>query len=200
MNANSVSGRSLSKPEAINQSCSTVCSLCGGIGEEGHPRSKITNWRHSERFSSYIYLHYPDPELLRSSYERHGCQTCRLILSCIQHESTGMVVPTAVQAQDDRDRLASFDIEQDTNDAARILKSAEVSLESDGLGDGLKVQGCSTGRVVLWIAILLPHREDGGPRADFRMRLKVKDVGIHIFDQNSVATRVSAMQMMCSPG
>lgn len=193
MNTNTIATPSASKPEAINQSCPTVCSICEGIGKEGHTRSKTVDTLHSDPFPTwYIYLHLPGPEFIRSSYERYGCQTCRLILACIQHESKGSPGPQGEQARDDRDRLANFDLAQDTQEAASLVSSAEVGVGSNDL----QIERCGPGRVALCI------RE---PSQRWSPRVYAKwgrlEVYIHVFETASVAPRLPRrLNLICSPG
>lgn len=92
------------------------------------------------------------------------------------------------------DRLASFNIERDTYEAANILRSAEVGYE----GDWIKLEGCGSGRVALCIEIFF---NDACPRAKKNISLDTVDVDVYVFGRNSVAARTSrGMQLICSPG
>lgn len=187
MNINAVTKSSASKPEAINQNCSTVCSVCEGIGEEGHPRSKT----YLDYSFPYIYLHYPDPGFLRCSYERYGCQVCRLILSYIQDESEGSPTSHGEQAQDYWEKLETFDLAQDTNEAASLVRSAYAADYSHEL----HIEGCGSGRV----ALVIERPDDSGPREYNSQSYTVK---IHVFyDTGSVAPQLPKdLQINCSPG
>lgn len=187
MNTDTVAKSSASKPEAINKSRSTVCSVCEGIGEEGHPRSKTI----SSSYYPYLYLHYPDPGFLKCSSERYGCQVCRLILSCIQDESKGSLTSHGEQAQDYWEKLETFDVAQDTNEAARLVRYAQVA---EGSRD-LQIEGCASGRVALSI-IRFSHEE---PRA---YSAQAHPVEIYLFHTDSCAPRLPkhTMELSCSPG
>jgi hypothetical protein len=183
-----------SKTGAFHRSCSTqaVCSLCEGFGEENHPRSKIVDGYSNPR---YIYLHYPNPGLLRSSYKRYGCQTCRLILSCIQQGATGSLDPHGEQAQGDKDKLATFDIAQDTYEVARLVKSADFEIN----GEDLQIKGCGSGRVALHTRSWRKR----GPRVFTGHWLKEKtlSVNIHVFNTAAVAPPLpECMKLYSSPG
>lgn len=60
-------GRQMDKESASNQegamangSASSVCYVCRGFGEEGHPRAQILpTFYESGKHSTYIYAHYP---------------------------------------------------------------------------------------------------------------------------------------------
>lgn len=197
MSANVVTTPDIPKTETINQNNSTVCDLCEGIGREAHPRSEILDTSSSGWFV-YIYLHYPDPGLLRSSYERYGCQTCRLILSCIQDGSEGSVNPNEEQARCEKDRLASFDIAQDTYRAASLVGSANIDekcLQEWPIKSLLQIEGCGPGRVALRITC---HSRRGPRLNPERIYL---DVVVHVFETVSMAPPLPrSMNLFCSPG
>lgn len=200
MNTNSVSKPSASKLQPMSQTRSTVCGLCQGIGEKGHSRSKTADIYDPSGDSIeppvYVYLHYPDPVLLRSSYEQYGCQTCRLILSCIQHESTGSAGTHGEQAQETRDSLTSFDIERDTYEAASILRVNAPFIRDECL----RMSGCGSGRVVLCIKCPF-YPIDAAPRADTNTSYNALDVEVYIFNGTTRARRMSRrIQVICSPG
>lgn len=197
------------KSEALNQSCSTVCSVCEGIGEEDHPRSKtITDiWYSGNPNASddskannvhgqfYIYLHYPDTGFLRSSYKLYGCQTCRLILSLVLSlfpEEWSVTANPSTQGE--QDKLATFDITQDTYEAASIVSSAEIS---QGV---IRIEGCGSGRVALCFGL---HTEPcGGPRAFDASKRNMPSLSIHAFDAFSVGSAIEDPTLIwrCSPG
>lgn len=198
MNTNSISKPITSQPKASIQNCGTVCGLCEGIGKQDHPRSKkaeaVNRGGNCAPPVFYIYLHYPHPALLRNSHEQYRCQTCRLILSYIQHKPIASVRTHSEQANDNRDRLASFNIERDTYEAANILRSDEVGYE----GDWIQLEGCSSGRIALCIEIFFNNAR---PRAKKNIILDTVDVDVYVFGRNSVAVRASrGMQLICSPG
>lgn len=192
MNTNTVLMPSSTGPEAINQSGPAVCGVCEGIGEEDHPRSKTVP-RDRQVGYIYVYLHYPNARLLQSSYKRHGCKVCGVLLSCIQQESTRSPATHGEQTEDDGDKLASFDISQDTCEAARLVKSAKIDIKSEDL----HIQGCGSGRVALCIK---RNNRSGGPRAS--AELLESHVDIHVFDRDSVAPRLPGnnIGLICSPG
>lgn len=190
MNINTVAKSSASKPEAINQNYSTVCSVCEGIGEEGHPRSKT-----DLRYDTYFYLHYPDPGFLKCSYERYGCQVCRLILSCIQYESKGSLTSHGEQAQDYWEKFETFDIARDTNEAASLVTSAQMANHTDDLQPSiLQIEGCGSGRVALSIYSV----NDLGPRT---YQSQAHTVEIYVFNTDSAAPSLpKRMELSSSPG
>lgn len=197
MSTNVVTTPCIAKTESVNQIYSTVCDVCEGIGEEDHPRSTILDTSVSGWFF-YIYLHYPDPRLLRSSYERYACQTCRLILSCIRHQSSGRMDPDDEQERDEMDILAHFDISQDTDKAASLVGSAEIDkncIHEWPLRSALQIEGCGSGRLALRITC---HSRQG-PRINAgRVHL---DVVFHIFESDSQAPPLPRpMKLFCSPG
>lgn len=201
MSANVVKTPDISETETIIQNYSTVCDLCEGIGREAHPRSKMIN-KSSWTCFVYIYLHYPDLGLLRSSYERHGCQTCRLIFSCIQDESSGSVNPHEEQARCERERLASFDIAQDTYRAASLVGSANIDekyLQEWPIKSALQIEGCGSGRVALCITC----HSRRGPRLNPELNPEraYLDVVVHVFETVSMAPPLPrSMNLFCSPG
>lgn len=187
----------VARTESINQNNSTACNVCEGIGEEDHSRSKILDTSSSGWFI-YIYLHYPDLGLLRSSYEQYACQTCRLILSCIQHQSSESLDPHDEQERDEGDRLADFDISKDTDKAASLVKSAEIDkdcLQEWPIRSTLQIEGCGSGRVALRITC----HSRRSPRVNTeKMHL---DVVFHIFETESQAPPLpESMKLFCSPG
>lgn len=192
------------KSEALDQSCSTVCSVCEGIGEEDHPRSKIItdfesrgepNASDDSKASNvynnfYIYLHYPDTGFLRSSHKFYGCQTCRLILSLFPEEWSTANPST----QGEQDKLATFDITQDTYEAASIVSSADIS---QGV---ISIEGYGSGRVALCFEL---HTEPcGGPRACDALKWDMPRVSIHYFGAFSVGSTKEDATLIwrCSPG
>lgn len=192
MNTNTVLMPTGTWPEAIDQSGPAVCGVCEGIGEEDHPRSKIVP-RGRRVGYIYVYLHYPDARLLQTSYKRHGCKVCGVILSCIQQELTRSSSTHGEQAQDDGDKLASFDIVQDTCEAASLVKSARMDIKSEDL----QIEGCGSGRLALCIE---RNARSGSARAS--TELLQSHVDIHVFDGGSVAPRLQAdsIGLICSPG
>lgn len=193
MSTDAVAITSAPKTESPTKNSSTVCELCAGIGEEGHPRSKTLDA--PPDCSYYVYLHYPDPELLRCSFERYACQTCRLILSCIEF---GSWASTDLHDDDkhpryDTDRLANFDVAQDTCEAASIVESAEIYKRPGWNDFGLKIEGCGYGRVVLHILC------SGGTSP--RTTGESMDVIIHVFETASMAPESPLpMRLFCSAG
>lgn len=187
----------IAKTGSIDQNYCTVCNICEGIGEVDHPRSRILDTSASGWFF-YIYLHYPDLRLLRSSYERYACQTCRLIHSCIQHQSSGSMDLDDEQERDEMDRLANFDISQDTAKAASLVASAEIDkncIYEWPFTSALQIEGCGSGRVALRITC----HSRRGPRVNAgRVQL---DVIFHIFETESQAPPLpKSMNLFCSPG
>lgn len=197
MTTNMVTTQFVAKTESINQNNSTVCNVCEGIGEEDHPRSKILDTSTSGWFI-YIYLHYPDLELLRSSYEQFACQTCRLILSCIQHQSSESMDPQDEQERDEGDGLANFDIAKDTDKAASLVASAEIDkdyIDEWPIRSTLQIEGCGSRRVALSITC----HSRSGPRVNAeKMHLEVV---FHVFESVSQAPPLPrSMNLFCSPG
>lgn len=192
MNTSTVLMPSGTGPEAINQSGPAVCGVCEGIGEEDHPRSKTVP-RGRQVGYIYVYLHYPDVRLLQSSYKRHGCKVCGVILSCIQKESTRSPAIHGELAQDDEDRLASFEIVQDSCEAESLVRSAKIDVKSEDL----QIEGCGSGRLVLCIG---RNNRSWSPRSS--TELLQSHVDLHVFDGGSVAPRlpVDSIGLICSPG
>lgn len=197
MSANVVTTPDIVKTESTGQKDSTVCNICEGIGDEDHPRSKILDASDPDWFI-YIYLHYPDLGLLRSSYEHYACQTCRLILFSIQNESSGNLDSHDEQERDERDRLANFDITQDTEKAAGLVESAEIDRNCAyewPRRSVLQIEGCGSGRVALRI-ICHTRRE---PRLNAERRHL--DVVLHVFESESQAPPLPrSMNLFYSPG
>lgn len=194
MSTNTIATPIVSNTEVVNRDCSIVCKICEGIGREAHPRSRILH-RAWPDFFLYLYLHYPDPDMLRSSYKRYGCQTCRLMLSCIQYESSRSIYSHDEQAWDDQDRVASFDVAQDTCEAESLVKSAFIDKYTNKWPDRplLQIEGCGAGRIALCIMC----RTLEGPRTT----TESSDVVIHVFETVSVAPALSkSMKFFCSPG
>lgn len=192
MSTDAVAKTSASKAEATINNSFTICEVCAGIGEEDHPRSKMLDAPFD--CSYYIYLHYPDPELLRCSIERYACQTCRLILSGIQYGPLASMNPHDDEhPRDERDRLASFDIAQDTCEAASLVKSAEIH-KRPGLDEpDLEIEGCGSRRVALHIRC----SGDTGPRTMGETMFVIA----HVFETGSMAPALGRiMQLFCSAG
>lgn len=132
---------------------STVCDVCQGFGEDGHPRGWLKDM--GQKRCKYLYLHYPDVILLKESASRN-CHACLVILSCLDQNIGDLfrcTLQTAVtEARSDYTSrsIQDFELEEDNSESGRLLKLAALADDDEYLGTSpTNPQTFGKGRVVL---------------------------------------------------
>lgn len=127
-----------------------TCAVCQGFGEEGHPRG----WVSTEDPYNYIYIHYPNVVVLDQS-ARNGCHVCSYLVHTLKnYDSFELEWDKANELELTRE--GAFDLDRDTAEAARMVKSLE--------GDGTSLETPAT-VIVLKVHLLSNStKTPGGPR------------------------------------
>lgn len=120
-------GPSLEDAMANNMSASSICVVCQGIGEEGHPRGRLLlNYQKDDNPDSphlYTYVHYPNVVLLSES-ARKGCRVCALLIRALEFESSFEEV--WAESEEHSARENAFDVYRDTDEVDRLLEDIEI--------------------------------------------------------------------------
>lgn len=61
--------------EANRSNPSSVCAVCQGFGEEGHPRRRVLRHWNTVR-SPYMHVYFHLPYYALSESARNGCKVC----------------------------------------------------------------------------------------------------------------------------
>ncbi|ROW15235.1 hypothetical protein VPNG_02965 [Cytospora leucostoma] len=123
------------KDATADKPTGSVCAVCQGFGEEGHPRGWINSGKPGSFSPGYVYLHYPNFVVLSES-ARNGCQVCTILLNRLRKEYFSERIRASdkykaskwdeawAKAEElERTRDGPFDLDRDTDEVARLLEN-----------------------------------------------------------------------------
>ncbi|ROW05692.1 hypothetical protein VMCG_05233 [Cytospora schulzeri] len=143
-------------PLANPSSASSVCAVCRGFAEEGHPRGRVFHDPCLEKYR-HVYFHYPNLVLLTES-ARKGCQVCAFLHRAIEcgprFKTPDKWKPILnrrwAKAEDfERSREDAFDVGRDTIDVIRQMENAKDKLDYQGFLNILKTSASAGVRILL---------------------------------------------------
>lgn len=174
---------------ANRNSASSVCAVCQGIGEEGHPRGRVQRFSpHTDFPYGHLYLHYPNLVVLRES-ARNGCKLCAFI-QLVTRNGVPITEPyfwreayNRIWAEAEgleRMREDTFDIGRDTEEVVRLLEGLKDDQEGAPFLDEMPE---APGRIVLFVLGSSPVGilEEIGERS-LEIYVLNSDPSKHLFD------------------
>ncbi|KUI68623.1 hypothetical protein VM1G_04558 [Cytospora mali] len=180
-----------------NISTSSVCAVCQGFGEEGHPRGRVVPQEENiERSYRYLYFHYPNLVVLSES-ARKGCRVCAFLLRVTKagvanvdpydydesddEESTDDFKTAWAEAEElERTRKDAFDIDRDTAEVARQSESVK---DQDHYYHYLDALPRGSGRILLiaeCFSPMGPRKENGERPLQIYVLASETDLSCHV--------------------